>query len=184
MVSEVVCMVERTCNSRLGSHSQQEFEYYSCAWCYDFLFTTTKKKPLIATDLVPYLIDRVQKALIVPDINNSTNVRVICSTLDNDECNRWKSCCYAANACCQKQLSTPLGDVNNTCGRTWDGWGCWDDTKPGELVYQSCPLYLTFSVPSRKFSFQTSRLIEKCLVVIKIHTRSVVERFGRCDTNC
>jgi hypothetical protein len=45
---------------------------------------------------------------------------------------RWQSCCFSAHDCCERQLASPLGDLNKTCGRTWDGWGCWDDTKPGQ----------------------------------------------------
>ncbi|XP_071158627.1 calcitonin gene-related peptide type 1 receptor-like isoform X1 [Mytilus edulis] len=149
LMFECACTVERTCNSRIGIHKKKEFEYFSCAWCYDFLFQTTHKT-LIASEVVHYLYHTIENRVILPDINNQTYVNDICSTLDKDECHRWQTCCSAASACCQKQLSVPLGDLNNTCDRTWDGWICWDDTHPGQQVYQSCPLYLTFSVPSRQ----------------------------------
>jgi calcitonin receptor-like len=99
---------------------------------------------------VPYLYNPSKKLLISPDIHNGTIVQEVCTTLNSDECQRWQSCCFSAHDCCERQLASPLGDLNKTCGRTWDGWGCWDDTKPGQQVYMSCPLYLTYSMPSRK----------------------------------
>jgi calcitonin receptor-like len=149
LFSDVFCVFQETCNSRFGSHNTREYEYYSCAWCYSFLFSQARKT-LIASENIPYLYNVIKKELLVPNIHNNSDVNDICSTLDNDECQRWKSCCSTAEKCCKRQLSTPLGDVNNTCGRTWDGWGCWDDTKPGQLVYQSCPLYLQYAMPTSK----------------------------------
>lgn len=99
---------------------------------------------------MPYLYNPSKKLLISPDIHNGTIVEEVCTTLNSDECQRWQSCCFSAHDCCERQLASPLGDLNKTCGRTWDGWGCWDDTNPGQQVYMSCPLYLTYSVPSRK----------------------------------
>ncbi|XP_064647627.1 calcitonin gene-related peptide type 1 receptor-like isoform X2 [Lineus longissimus] len=28
------------------------------------------------------------------------------------------------------------------CNRTWDGWGCWNDTPAGELAYTACPSFM------------------------------------------
>lgn len=34
------------------------------------------------------------------------------------------------------------------CDRTWDGWLCWDDTKPGVVSEQHCPDYFQDFDPS------------------------------------
>ncbi|XP_052095932.1 calcitonin gene-related peptide type 1 receptor-like [Mytilus californianus] len=149
-VTVVSSTLERKCHSRLGFHNSHVFELFSCAWCYEYLFTIKPQRQLFASDRVPVLYNPSKKLLISPDINNKTIINEVCSTLDNDECHRWKSCCVAANNCCKRQLSIPIGDVNETCGRTWDGWGCWDDTEKEKRVYLSCPLYLQYSLPIRQ----------------------------------
>lgn len=145
------CVAEKTCHSKQGTFPPTDFGYFSCAWCYEFLFSTKQIKILFAHDNFYHLYNAIENTLILPDIHNQSNVNVVCSTLDSDECTRWQSCCIAAEACCESQISNPPGDANTTCSRTWDGWGCWEDAVPGEVVYQSCPLFLTFSVPSRTY---------------------------------
>lgn len=146
----LLAAVERTCHSGVGHHPPNVFGLFSCAWCYQYLFILKPERDLFASDRVPYLYSASKKSLITPDIHNETFVNEICSTINSDECRRWKSCCIAANKCCEKQLSTPVKNSNATCGRTWDGWGCWDDTEPGQQVYLSCPLFLHFADPSSK----------------------------------
>ena len=67
-------------------------------------------------------------------------------------CERWKSCCRAANNCCRRQRSlrtkdssssssslfgmgeeqwSPVDDEVKRCASTWDGFSCWDSAHPG-----------------------------------------------------
>nr|XP_022310772.1 calcitonin gene-related peptide type 1 receptor-like [Crassostrea virginica] len=83
------------------------------------------------------------------NFRNTTLRNKICSFLSTDECQRWVSCCAAAEVCCEQQLALPT-EVNGTCGRVWDGWLCWSDAKPDTLSYQSCPLFVPFFTQSRE----------------------------------
>ncbi|KAL4222000.1 hypothetical protein ACF0H5_018046 [Mactra antiquata] len=69
----------------------------------------------------------------------------VCDSLDGNGCERWKECCNEAENCCQRQLSTPTSKYSgNLCPRTWDGWKCFNDTLPGEMVKSSCPSYIKY----------------------------------------
>ena len=67
-------------------------------------------------------------------------------------CERWKSCCRAANNCCRRQRSlrtkdssssssslfgmgeeqwSPVDNEVKKCASTWDGFSCWDSAHPG-----------------------------------------------------
>ena len=69
----------------------------------------------------------------------------------SDECERWKQCCEAALECCDTQLGTAhvTGDGRH-CLRTWDGFGCWQDTAPNSHVYNPCPSFIQHAMPSSK----------------------------------
>lgn len=152
-VSLTSTLANKKCHSRLGYHDPATFDLYSCAWCYDFLFSVNGKT-LSASIHEPYLRETDQMIAdyyLVPDITDNGNFSRICSTLTNDECKRWHACCMNAHDCCERQLSAPPV-TNGTCARTWDGWGCWDDTPPSTSVYLSCPAYISFSIPTSKFS--------------------------------
>ncbi|XP_071158662.1 calcitonin receptor-like [Mytilus edulis] len=148
-VSLTSTLANKKCHSRLGYHDPATFDLYSCAWCYDFLFSVNGKT-LSASIHEPYLRETDQTIAdyyLVPDITDNGNFSRICSTLTNDECKRWHACCMNAHDCCGRQLSAPPV-TNGTCARTWDGWGCWDDTPPSTSVYLSCPAYISFSIPT------------------------------------
>lgn len=57
--------------------------------------------------------------------------------------------------------AAPPAAAEPMCDRTWDGWLCWDDTKPG-VSEQHCPDYFQDFDPSggTLASQQTSRLFE------------------------
>ncbi|XP_053373348.1 calcitonin gene-related peptide type 1 receptor-like [Mercenaria mercenaria] len=150
-VSNTDCFVSN-CRSKFGIFKQGDFYFHACAWCYYFLFPNGNLKPHTNNR------DLVSKANgssynngenIVPDIDNSTAVEIICSTLTTDECNRWISCCSAGRKCCKHQLSSRADDVNETCASTWDGYACWDSGTPGRTSTVPCPDFLQYSVPTR-----------------------------------
>ena len=69
----------------------------------------------------------------------------------SDECERWKQCCEAAQECCDTQLGTAhVNGDGRHCLRTWDGFGCWQDTAPNSHVYNPCPSFIQHAMPSSK----------------------------------
>ncbi|XP_053207328.1 calcitonin gene-related peptide type 1 receptor-like isoform X2 [Panonychus citri] len=47
----------------------------------------------------------------------------------------------ALEKCQQEVLSAPPIDPTlKYCPRAWDGWGCWNDTPPGQTAYIPCPI--------------------------------------------
>lgn len=143
---------EGHCRSKFGVFTPDNFDLHACAWCYFFLYPGYKLKP---HPLGHYLINQVNQSnyaqtyqIVIPDITNETSVKLICSSLNSDECERWKLCCTMAADCCQTQLEASNSDVNSSCPVTWDGFGCWQEGTPGEISRISCPLFLPFSVPT------------------------------------
>lgn len=53
---------------------------------------------------------------------------------------KWTACCEAADKCCSRlQEVQPNPDA---CPALWDGWECWDETQPGNVVLATCPHYI------------------------------------------
>ncbi|XP_069107863.1 calcitonin gene-related peptide type 1 receptor-like isoform X2 [Argopecten irradians] len=141
---------EHTCHYKFGTYHPQIYDMFTCAWCYTFLFP---KQGLISLPDHPFLFlasetGRIQ-ARFYPDANNDTTRTEICRTLTDEQCQRWQSCCNAAHACCEKQLSLSPPD-NSTCQATWDGYSCWGKTAPASVNYINCPLYMSHSIPTRQ----------------------------------
>uniref|UniRef100_T1KMN8 Calcitonin receptor n=1 Tax=Tetranychus urticae TaxID=32264 RepID=T1KMN8_TETUR len=56
--------------------------------------------------------------------------------------------------CKQGVLSNPPSDPSlKYCPRTFDGWGCWNDTPPGQTAYIPCPMAV-FGFRSDRFAFK------------------------------
>ncbi|KAJ3609371.1 hypothetical protein NHX12_023894, partial [Muraenolepis orangiensis] len=56
-----------------------------------------------------------------------------------------------AEACFKKMKQDPPYNKSGAyCGRTWDGWLCWDDTPAGTLTSQLCPAYFNSSEKATK----------------------------------
>ncbi|XP_046573928.1 calcitonin gene-related peptide type 1 receptor-like [Haliotis rubra] len=142
---------EKMCRHKFGMRPPDEFRLYSCAWCY---FHVSRSLKLTANLRTPYLEARVngstfsKGSLLIPDVKNATCRSMICETLTPDLCDRWSMCCHHAEDCCRRQIEAPL-HTNTTCHRTWDGYGCWDDTAPGTTTFLSCPSFLEYAVPTR-----------------------------------
>ncbi|XP_065929307.1 calcitonin gene-related peptide type 1 receptor isoform X2 [Magallana gigas] len=140
------------CRSYVRFHNTADnFRLHACASCFNFLFyflnprlNTSNDDPQLAFNYNGNLIN-----LKSWDFRNHSVQSSVCSYLSNDECQRWLSCCQSADSCCERQLSLPA-EVNNTCGRIWDGWLCWNDAASGSLNYKSCPLFVPFFTQSRE----------------------------------
>lgn len=141
------------CRSYVRFHNTADnFRLHACASCFNFLFyflnprlNTSNDDPQLAFIYNGNLIN-----LKSWDFRNHSVQNSVCSYLSNDECQRWLSCCQSADSCCERQLSLPA-EVNNTCGRIWDGWLCWNDAASGSHNYNSCPLFVPFFTQSRKY---------------------------------
>ena len=62
---------------------------------------------------------------------------------------RWQECGEAGIQCCENQITTPVRDPNTAgkyCQRTWDGYGCWTDTDPGQVVEIACPSFMPHAI--------------------------------------
>lgn len=145
----------KLCRSHLGYHENvQDFRQYSCAWCFRFVFHL-KYRPLVnstgPTPVVDIFHNGGRVRFESMDFRNQSVKADVCDVLTSDECHQWTSCCESAERCCQRQLSVEKKGTNSSCGRVWDGWLCWDDAEPGTRSYGSCPLFMPFFTPSRKF---------------------------------
>lgn len=145
-----------TCRSKLGVFPQETFNYHACSWCYYYLFKG-KDLPLFPDPFqtLTVIVNGTRFKLgttLIPDAENITTQNAVCSTLSEDDCQRWQLCCAAGKRCCTRQLhaQTHVTSGNTSCGPTWDGFGCWDSGEPGKNSYISCPTFLRFSVPTSK----------------------------------
>ena len=162
----MVRSAEETCVDRYGPVPTQIYNLRSCSMCYAFLFPVGKSLGpmgqyleylgpssdpamvnISTTDLEQY---RTVTNPIKSDIQNETNWQTICSTLNNDECTRWRACCSSAIQCCQRQLKMSKEIPNGYCHRTWDGYSCWKDTPPNTYEYTQCPDFIEHSIATSK----------------------------------
>jgi len=95
--------------------------------------------------------------------------------VDRVGCERWKSCCRAANNCCRRQLSlrttaspgvmeglrSPVDDRTERCASTWDGFSCWDSAEAGTEVRQACPPFMDRVITTRQYSRCLHQLAEQ-----------------------
>jgi hypothetical protein len=144
------------CRDRLGVLPLQVYKLVTCTMCYSFLFHGGKefrpgRQPLelvaVNGSSVPY------GTIIRPDIDNGTGIDVVCETLSSEDCLHWRTCCRAAVACCKRHAENAHDIVSErpgVCPRTWDGFGCFDDTPAGERVRITCPSYLEHAAPAGK----------------------------------
>ncbi len=150
-----------TCNDRYGSVALDVFKHRSGTLCYGSMHQQTKilfpmgenidalgPRPGSETDS-----DSEFTSPIYPDIQNQTITDMICRTLSEDNCERWKSCCHDALECCERQLDTTSPVIDGYCPRQWDGWTCWEDTPSNTDVFQSCPAYIEGFDPGRKYQW-------------------------------
>lgn len=153
------CIMQELCRDRFLDLPAALFRLFSCSMCYKYLFyvdnelTPHTNQPWT---LIPIPGSNVysQNVSVIADVMNMTSVDFVCNSLTDDDCKRWTDCCSAAISCCQKQLSTPKRNVSTGafCPRTWDGYGCFEDTMPSTRAYVSCPGYVEHASTSGNFS--------------------------------
>lgn len=154
-VFQTSAVSDEVCQDRYGVLDVKSFNRRSCTMCYYFLFHTERQfRP--HADTMEYLESRNASnsraiGLINPDIRNETAMKLVCSSLDEEECDRWRSCCTAAYDCCKEQVDRRK-NMSQGCESTWDGYSCWEDTRPGNLVIKQCPSYVGYSVNPRSMS--------------------------------
>ena len=85
--------------------------------------------------------------VVIPDIKNDTSRSEVCSSLDDEECDRWTSCCHNAMDCCASQIISTVNVKQDECPQTWDGFSCWSSTNAGSTISQECPLFLEHANP-------------------------------------
>lgn len=89
---------------------------------------------------------------LVPEIDNATNVAMVCTGLTADDCQRWVSCSRAARDCCERQkaANTSGSDTEFQCSIIWDGISCFDAIPNGTILDLPCPSYYIPSGESGK----------------------------------
>ncbi|KAK6166273.1 hypothetical protein SNE40_023009 [Patella caerulea] len=144
------------CRDRYGDFSPGIFNLWTCAMCYHYLFQDKKElrvnwplgSSLKATNSSLFHEGQV----IYTDITNQTVSRLVCRTLDEYNCKRWRQCCLAAVTCCEKQLLdkrfVPVRP--GYCPQTWDGFSCVNEVLKGNTVYITCPPYIDQRSPLGK----------------------------------
>ncbi|XP_048247536.1 calcitonin gene-related peptide type 1 receptor-like isoform X1 [Haliotis rufescens] len=140
-----------SCRDRYGVLPLPTFKVWSCTMCFSYLFRDQfeLRANLPKPELVAVNGSRYQSGTtFLPDIENNTVVDVICGALNAEDCERWTSCCHAALKCCHRQNRLPPPDPQGQyCPRTWDGFGCFDDTPAGQKTNIKCPAYIEHSNP-------------------------------------
>lgn len=150
------------CRDRLGFFLPEDFQSWTCGFCLNYLYTNKpvhvyfdyRLRLLVFTNASKHRVDTVR-----PDISNASDVSKVCRGLESagQDCQRWKDCCHAAKNCCDLQQSlraesTAPGVGSSSGGReagksgycpaTWDGYRCWEATKPGSTVSTRCAGYI------------------------------------------
>ena len=165
------------CRDRMGLFAPADFALWTCGFCLKYLyvgkpisvFFHAHHRLVVFTNATRFPVDSV-----LPDVDNATFVGKVCDALEkaDQDCQRWLSCCRAARACCQRQLSlatTPTpGELGGRrslglgvpgaeveegggdgvagdsgyCPATWDGYSCWDASRAGSTVSSHCAGYI------------------------------------------
>ncbi|KAK3590585.1 hypothetical protein CHS0354_021859, partial [Potamilus streckersoni] len=141
-----------TCRDTLGNFNESVFALWTCSLCYSYLFPNGHYKPSMNLDkpsLIPFgnpVGNLSSYNAVYPDIKSETSLKIACVSLDGKDCQRWKSCCRSAVQCCERQLMMQSGPQSGgkLCPRTWDGWGCFDDTSPSQTVSIRCPSFIKY----------------------------------------
>ena len=138
------------CRSKFGVYSEEAFNIHACVWCYHFIFPGHAYVPYPSGLHLVMKTNHTQT--VQPDTRDKSSMSSICSTLNEDECDRWLRCCQDASNCCARHSSffDANIDVNHTCPPTWDGYGCWDAGTPGQTSEIACPSFLEHAVPTSK----------------------------------
>lgn len=141
------------CRYQQMSQDVPIFKVLTCSFCYVYMFKSDTQLNLTFTASGPvfkagpaaahYKYSYPPGSIYRADLDNSSMVKQICEPLSKQECEKWTTCCQAATQCCQRQLNQPPPPKNwSHCPRTWDGYGCFDDTAAGSTAYVKCPSYL------------------------------------------
>ncbi|EEB10069.1 class B secretin-like G-protein coupled receptor GPRcal3, putative [Pediculus humanus corporis] len=141
---------ENLCRTRNDIYlPYDEFNMDSCVLCYRFMsnYSFKENSPL---DLS--VIETIMK-------NHSSyqdlmeNETILKSFINSVAVNKWKECCKSASDCCTSMIANKTQKVENWCPRTWDGWLCWPDIKPGNQERKLCPNYVLTNMENCTNSF-------------------------------
>jgi len=111
---------------------------------------------------------------ILPEVKD-----LICQSLSEVDCSRWRQCCEAGVQCCQRQshhgnraVTSQRSAANHTpasdrCEMTWDGYTCWPDTPAGQLEMQDCPTYMPLAQPFSMIFFIYWRIYRYLIIITR-----------------
>lgn len=177
-----------SCRYQHMSYDVPLFKVLTCSFCYVYMFKPeatqlrfdfTRAGPVLKAGpegnfKYSYPPGSVYRA----DLDNSSMVTQICEPLSENECEKWTTCCQTATKCCLRQQNLPTASQNwSHCPRTWDGFGCFDDTSAGSTAYISCPSYVEHaSDQGNCFCFVFFKKFTLTLAIWWIHLFSLEQR--------
>lgn len=121
------------CHRLLAPHMSNESAiYWTADFQHNFKFLATAANDAFETGYQ-----------LVPDIDNATNMQMVCSGLTRDDCQRWLACSRAGSDCCKRHLARNMTTRVSAahCKAIWDGISCFDSTPNGTAVDLECPSY-------------------------------------------
>lgn len=159
------------CRDRFGYFAAGVFQIWTCSQCYKYLFpniTVVDSSNSSSSTLLPTLhITSPNGEEVQPSWSNVSAIDRVCSWMDRHSCERWKECCTAAIACCNRQLQQSRetariprhnGSLDLTrgvtwsgaqeargqryCPRTWDGFSCFEHTLANTTASVTCPSFI------------------------------------------
>ncbi|XP_050418451.1 calcitonin receptor [Patella vulgata] len=142
--------MEEMCRDRVGLFNVAFYKLWTCAMCYSYLFRNEMELQSNGNIGLVSVNGTVfpPGTTLYPHIDNQTGMDMVCETLDSYDCYRWTSCCENAMSCCDRQRSTAnYSGPGKYCPRTWDGFGCFDDTPASDVSYIKCPEYIDQANP-------------------------------------
>ena len=103
-----------TCRDSWRNLTEEEFSSYTCAKCFVQVLMNQKTLTMKWPPQPPYWLHHRNIANISfpADPGNDPSPVCVTANLDDDECENWKECCFAARECCSAML---LDDTDGKC---------------------------------------------------------------------
>ena len=77
------------------------------------------------------------------DYRSSLISDVVQSSMLDETYDEWRKCCEDAFECCEMMTQNQSGEnFFNTCDAHWNGFSCFNEANPEDVVYQKCPFHL------------------------------------------
>ena len=109
-----------TCrDSWVKNLAEEEFSVYSCAKCFVQVFMEKKLLTIKLPPTPPYWLHHTKIGNISFPADPTNDSSPICriAGLDDDECSKWKQCCFVARECCSAMLKDDTDGKKHSISR-------------------------------------------------------------------